>query len=139
MATLPALPSQAFAGVSLSNALLSRAEHMTGLWVHTSATMMKNAFGLDDHTAQALFQKLRDKNVISAPNKMGVARAVLPYYDNPVFAAKVQRLLTKAASNPSLSPKESHQEFEQVAQKLKQNVERHIATPKPKVTNEGPE
>lgn len=139
MATLPVMPSQAFAGASISNALLARAEYMAGLWVHTSATMMKNAFGLDDRTAQALFQQLREKNVISSPNKMGVARAVLPYYDNPVFAAKVNRLLTKTASNHSFSPKASHQELKQIAQKLKQDVERQIAIPKPEVSNEGPE
>jgi hypothetical protein len=122
MASSAILPTSVFGAAPLSPTLVARAEHMAGLWVETSAQMMKKAFSLDSQTAHALFQTLINRNVVSTPNVYGVARAVLPCYDNPVFAAKVNRLMAKANPNTPISTQASHRELKNMTQRMKQEL-----------------
>lgn len=113
LAAIPAVPASVFA-TPVSAALVARAEHMAGLWVHTSASMMKNAFGLDDSSAKALFKTLMDKNIVANPNAFGVAKAVVPCYENPIFAAKVQSLASKARPVASTNMPETKLDLEKI-------------------------
>jgi hypothetical protein len=123
MAAIPALPVGAINAPPVSAALIAKAEHMAGLWVHTSANMMKNAFGLDQTTANSLFNALLDKQIVAAPNAFGVSKAVMPCYENPLFAAKVDSLLQKARPAPQAVQKPTAEKLKNIVKKVDQLLE----------------
>lgn len=123
MAALPALPSVGVGAPQVPAALIAKAEHMAGLWVHTSANMMKNAFGLDQSTATALFNALLEKQIVTAPNCFGVAKAVVPCYENPMFAAKVDGLLRQAKQPPATFRKPQTDNFTKAVKKVDQMLD----------------
>jgi len=126
MAALPALPVGAFGSTPASAALLARAEHMAGLWVHTSANMMKQAFGLDDAASKALFKSMIDNQIINAPNSFGVAKAVVPCYENPAFVAKVNSLVQKARPVSTAPLQDKTLDLEKLDEKVADLIEEHI-------------
>jgi len=126
MAAVPALPVGALGATPVSAALLARAEHMAGLWVHTSANMMKQAFGLDDAASKALFKSMIENQIVAAPNSFGVAKAVVPCYENPAFVAKVNSLVQKARPISTAPIQDNALDLEDLDEKVAQLIEDHI-------------
>ena len=94
MFAAPALPAR-LASAGISTELYAKAEYYSGLWVDTSPTMMSKAFSIDPDLAHRLFDQLRMNNVLGTPNSFGVAKAIVPYYDMPQHAARVNALINR--------------------------------------------
>lgn len=106
VAAVPMIPKAALAGTGIAPAVLARGEHLASLWVHSSATMFKNALQLDAKTATSLFDALTKQGVLGQANRFGVARVVVPYYETPAFLLRQRLAATKAriATSTSKSP-----------------------------------
>jgi hypothetical protein len=95
----------AFAGAPINPDLLAKAVHWAGLWDHSSKSMLKYQFGLDDNAATGLFDALVKKQVITNPDARGMSKVMISTYKNPFHAAQVERLLShnKTVSAPKIT------------------------------------
>jgi len=67
-----------------------------GLWGHNSAAMLKYRFGLDEAAAQNLFQTLIERQVIGAPDAMGMSKVLISTQRNPFLAHKMADVMEKS-------------------------------------------
>lgn len=103
-ATLPMMPAKAFSGATAAHVvpdLYAKAAQWAGMWNHSSVSMLKHQFGLDDAGARGLFDRLVANQVVAKPDARGMARVVSKTYDSSFVTAKMQEfLLQKTAPTP---------------------------------------
>ena len=97
-ATVPLLPIKVFAGTaatSITPDLFAKAAQWAGLWDHSTKSMLKYQFGLDDNAATGLFDALVKKQVIAGPDARGMSKVMISTYKNPFHAVHVEKRLAR--------------------------------------------
>ena len=101
LAATPALPVKLLAGsLPVSAAIYARAVHYAKLWNTSVPEMYTSALGLGHDDAYSLFDRLVEDQVIGTPNSVGMGRAVLPYFKDPMMAKKIANVLRKPGTPP---------------------------------------
>jgi hypothetical protein len=101
LAATPALPVKLLAGsLPVSAAIYAKAVHYAKLWDTSVPEMYTSALGLGHDDAFSVFDKLVEDGVIGAPNSVGMGRAVLPYFKDPMMARKIANVLRKPGTPP---------------------------------------
>ena len=101
LAATPALPVKLLAGsLPVSAAIYAKAVHYAKLWDTSVPEMYTSALGLGHDKAYSVFDKLVEDGVIGQPNSVGMGRAVLPYFKDPLMAQKIANVLRKPGTPP---------------------------------------
>ncbi len=101
LAATPALPVKLLAGsLPVSVAIYAKAVHYAKLWDTSVPEMYTSALGLGHDEAYSVFDRLVEDRVIGVPNSVGMGRAVLPYFKDPMMAQKIANVLRKPGTPP---------------------------------------
>ena len=85
LAATPAFPIKGLAaGAPVAAADYERAVKWVHKWTMANAGALKSAFGLDQTTANSLFEQLQSDGILAQANSHGLARAAKPWFKDPL-------------------------------------------------------